>query len=93
MNNEPILRIYTQPGCRFCDVMKQKLDEWGYKYTELNIKENTAALMFLKGQGHKTVPQLYINDTHVNDVDTFDLSKEYLDQKLYQAWSNTGVYM
>lgn len=84
---QPILKLYTQPNCRFCDVLKGKLDEWGYKYQELNISTDIESRRLIIERGHTTVPQLYLNDTHVNDIDTFDLDKAYIDQKLYQAWS------
>jgi glutaredoxin len=76
------LQLYTQPNCEFCDMMKMKLNEWGYKFEVINIKEQNCAKEFLKTRGHKTVPQLYWNKTHLNKVDTTDFTKDNLEEEL-----------
>ena len=61
------LILYTQPNCVYCDMMKSKLDEWGYKYEVKNIKEDDAARAFIViDKGHRTVPQLYYGHFNVN---------------------------
>ena len=37
------LTLYTQPQCMYCDMMKTKLDRWGYRYEVVNIKLDEAA--------------------------------------------------
>jgi len=76
------LKLYTQPNCDYCGVMMIKLKEWGYDFEVINIKENPQALAFLRVNNHKTVPQLYWNNTHLNKVDTTLFTKDMLEQEL-----------
>jgi len=82
MSNSVRLTLYTQPLCEFCDHMKLDLQRWGYQYDVVNIKENPKAKEFLRKQGHKTVPQLYWNKTHLNTVNTLSFTKELLEKNL-----------
>lgn len=70
--------LYTQPNCPFCDIMKNLLDQTGFTYYTINIQEHYDAKMFLKEEGHRTVPQLYVNDIHVNKRDTNDYTANEL---------------
>lgn len=76
------LKLYTQPRCDYCDMMKMKLKEWGYDFEVVNIKEDVQALAFLRLRNHKTVPQLYWNGTHLNKVDTLQFTKDMLEEEL-----------
>jgi glutaredoxin len=62
--------------------MKSKLDEWGYKYITKNIKADDAARAFLVlDEGHKTVPQLYYGNTHINpNINTKEYTQNILEQ-------------
>lgn len=82
MSSSIKLTLYTQTDCVFCEIMKSKLEDWGYTYQTVNIKENKNALMFIKNEGHKTVPQLYLYKTHLNKVDTNDFAKSHLEEAL-----------
>jgi len=82
MSNSIRLTLYTQNACPYCDMMKTKLEDWGFTYQVVNIKENKNALMFIKNEGHKTVPQLYWNRTHLNKCDTIDLTKKKLEEAI-----------
>jgi glutaredoxin len=62
--------------------MKMKLKEWGYDFEVINIKENAQALAFLRLNNHRTVPQLYWNNTHLNPVDTLAFTQEILEDRL-----------
>ncbi len=69
------LRLYTQPRCNFCVVMKDMLKEAGYSCNIIDISEDPKGLAFMKEKGHKTVPQLYWNGAWVNqDRTTYDLT-------------------
>jgi len=72
------LTLYTQLNCVYCDMMKAKLDEWGYKYNVKNIKEDDNARAFIVlDEGHKTVPQLYYGSFNINrDVNTEEYTEE-----------------
>lgn len=79
-----MIRLYTQPHCPFCDIMKQKLDEAEIDYVTINIQEDYDAKMYLKDRGHRTVPVLYYEDTHLNSKDTIDYSIEELRELVAQ---------
>ena len=53
--------IYTQDLCGYCTAAKQLLEEKGHKYKEINISQNESAKRFLKGNGLKTVPQIFVS--------------------------------
>ena len=76
------LTMYTQPNCMYCDMMKSKLDDWGYKYTTKNIREDDAARAFIVlDQGLKTVPQLFYGNTHINpNINTEEYTQSILEQ-------------
>ena len=61
--------IYTQNGCNFCLAAKMLLDNHGYSYKEINISEDETAKSFLRGNGYKTVPQIFINSKHIGGYD------------------------
>ena len=82
MSNSIKLKLYTQPNCDYCDIMKIKLKEWNYDFDVVNIKENPQALAFLRLNNHRTVPQLYWNKTHLNKVETLEFTKEILEEQL-----------
>lgn len=76
------LTLYTQPNCMYCDMMKAKLDEWGYKYNVKNIKADDRARAFIvMDEGHRTVPQLYYGKTHINpNINTEEYTQNILEQ-------------
>ena len=53
--------IYTQNLCGYCTLAKRLLEEKGHKYKEINISENESAKRFLRGNGVKTVPQIFVS--------------------------------
>ena len=53
--------IYTQDLCGYCTLAKQLLEEKGHKYKEINISENESAKQFLRRNGYKTVPQIFVS--------------------------------
>ena len=82
MSSSIRLTIYTQTNCVYCEIMKHKLDTWGYEYDVVNLNIRPEAKSFMKIAGHKTVPQLYWNKTHLNKVDTADFTKNNLEEQL-----------
>jgi len=94
-----IIRLYTQPLCPFCDLMKSMLDETNFKYDIINIKEDPTALAFMKEQGHKVVPQLYVGDVHINkktntqeytSAELHGIIADVLDQQDW-LWVDSGI--
>lgn len=75
--------LYTQNDCPYCVMMKNKLTEWGYTWDEVNISYDIEQKQFLKERGHRTVPQLYWNNTWLNrDKDTVEFTKEDLEAEM-----------
>ena len=86
-------KLYTQNNCPYCTIMAKKLDSWGVKYDLVNVSEDLEAKRFLKENGHKTVPQLYWEDIHLNKVDTEDFTRAILfkEVQLHYDMSDSGV--
>lgn len=88
--------LYTQPKCTYCNIMKEKLDRTGFTYYVINIQEDAKALKFMKDQGHRTVPQLYAHDKHINKKNTQDYTHEELSRLISEAmdswpWQDSGI--
>lgn len=66
--------IYTTPFCGFCSAAKALLRQKGIGFTEIDVATNKAshAAMIARANGRRTVPQIFIGDTHVGGFD--DLS-------------------
>ena len=82
MYNSISLTLYTQDDCVYCHDLKKKLAEWDFKWHEINISHDLFAKDFLKDKGHRTVPQLYWNDTHLNKFPTTELTQEHIEAEL-----------
>jgi glutaredoxin len=76
------LTLYTQDDCGYCHLLKKKLAEWDFRYREINVSYDLFAKDFMREQGHRTVPQLYWNNTHLNKLPTTDLTKEHIVNEL-----------
>ena len=76
--------IYTQDLCGYCTAAKQLLDENNYTYEEINISKDENAKAFLKGNGYKTVPQIFVSgiveDTQIY-VGDYTMFKESLNKE------------
>jgi len=67
---KPDVTLFTTDWCPFCRRAKTLLKEKGVQWTELNIEAdplNRQAMMELSGRN--TVPQIFINGTHVGGCD------------------------
>ena len=82
MFNSIKLTLYTQDNCNYCHLLKKKLAEWDFRYREINISYDLFAKDFMREQGHRTVPQLYWNNTHLNKLPTTELTKEHIISEL-----------
>ena len=56
-----MLTVYSKNNCPFCDKTKYLLELKGIAYQEISIDQDTAAKEFIISQGHRTVPQIYLN--------------------------------
>jgi glutaredoxin len=77
-----MLTLYTQDRCGYCILLKKKLMDWGNAYVEENITYNTEAKEFIRKQGHKTVPQLYYNNSDMLKGDSVYLTREILVERI-----------
>jgi len=57
-----MIKVYSKTTCPFCDQAKQLLETYGFEYEAINIETDSAAREFVLGEGHRSVPQIYINN-------------------------------
>ena len=57
-----MIRLYSKPLCPYCDGAEHYLKRNGFNFKKIDVSEDTEALAFIKGKGHRTVPQIYFND-------------------------------
>jgi len=59
--------IYTTPICPYCERAKSLLAKKGTDFEEIDIFMDTdaRAAMEAKANGRKTVPQIFVGETHV----------------------------
>ena len=65
------IEIYTSPFCGYCHRAKRLLAERGADFTEIDVMadgEKRREMMERAG-GRRTVPQIFINGTHVGGCD------------------------
>jgi glutaredoxin 3 len=65
------VKIYTTTYCGYCVRAKDLLTRQGVKYAEVDVTGNDdmrSKLVELSG-GQRTVPQIFIGDTHVGGCD------------------------
>ena len=67
----PTIDIYTKFGCGYCYRAKKLLDSKGVAYNEIDVtfggKDRQA--MLERAPDARTVPQIFIGDTHVGGSD------------------------
>ncbi len=63
--------IYTGPMCSFCVRAKDLLKKKGLKFEELFLGDNPDLMeeMIARSGGKRTVPQIFIGDTHLGGFD------------------------
>ncbi|EEX08809.1 glutaredoxin 3 [Ruegeria lacuscaerulensis ITI-1157] len=63
--------IYTSPLCGFCHAAKRLLNQKGVAYEEIDVLMNPKRKpeMIQRAGGRRTVPQIFIGDTHVGGCD------------------------
>jgi glutaredoxin 3 len=65
------IEIYTTFMCPYCARAKALLDKKGQSYNEIDVSYDAAKRdeMTQKAGGRRTVPQIWINGTHVGGSD------------------------
>ncbi|RDC60011.1 putative glutaredoxin [Alteripontixanthobacter maritimus] len=68
---KPKIDIYTKMGCGYCSRAKRLLDSKGAEYSELDITMGgpNKAAMLDRAPNARTVPQIFIGETHVGGSD------------------------
>jgi len=63
--------IYTTAACPYCVAAKQFLGRKGLAYAEIRVDTDPARReeMLARAAGRRTVPQIFIGDTHVGGYD------------------------
>ncbi len=64
-------QIYTTAICPYCVAAKNFLRQRGFEYEEIRIDLDAARRdeMLARSSGRRTVPQIFIGDTHVGGFD------------------------
>lgn len=79
-----MITIYSKYNCPYCVQAKQYLENNNINYREVNIEQDNAAREFVVSRGHRSVPQIYIEDMLLVEGGWQGLSKlssqEILDQ-------------
>ena len=65
------VEIYTTPICPYCHAARRLLDRKGVSYREIDVSRDPAlrAAMIQRANGGRTVPQIFVGDTHVGGSD------------------------
>lgn len=65
------VEIYTSPLCGFCHAAKRLLSQKGVNFSEIDIarQPERRSEMTKRANGGRTVPQIFIGETHVGGCD------------------------
>ncbi len=64
------VKIYTTPYCPYCVRAKRLLDRKKVPYEEIDVAgDDQARMSLMERTGRRTVPQIFIGDTHVGGSD------------------------
>lgn len=64
------VEIYTTRWCPYCHAAKSLLEHKGIAYDEVNAEEpDIRNAMVVRAHGRRTVPQIFIGDTHIGGYD------------------------
>ena len=65
------VEIYTSPLCGYCHAAKRLLAEKNINYSEVDVSADPSrrAEMVQRAKGGRTVPQIFIGETHVGGCD------------------------
>ena len=64
------VQIYTTNWCPYCNAAKALLDDKGVAYDEIDVTDPTLRMdMIQRAHGRRTVPQIFIGETHVGGYD------------------------
>ena len=64
--------IFTREGCQYCAKAKALLTELGYDYAEVPLAHTIRTKVVGAVSGAKTVPQIFINGTHIGGLEELE---------------------
>ncbi len=70
--------IYTRRFCGYCDAARRLLKRKNAPFTELDVSDDPGLrqAMVARSNGHRTLPQIFIGETHVGGCDElYDLEQ------------------
>jgi glutaredoxin 3 len=69
------VEIYTTPLCGYCHAAKRLLTSKGVSFSEIDLarQPERRAEMMSRANGGRTVPQIFIGETHVGGSDDLHL--------------------
>ena len=67
----PKIEIYTTSFCPFCHAAKRLLNQKGASFFEISLTDepHLRERMVDRASGSRSVPQIFINDTHIGGCD------------------------
>ncbi|WP_412552959.1 glutaredoxin 3 [Shimia sp. MIT1388] len=65
------VEIYTSPLCGFCHAAKRLLTQKNVSFVEIDVLQDPDRKpeMITRANGSRTVPQIFVGDTHVGGCD------------------------
>jgi glutaredoxin 3 len=67
---QPSITIYTTPYCGYCHAAKALLKKKGVSFHEIDVQDpGLRQQMMMRANGRRSVPQIFIGDTHVGGSD------------------------
>ncbi|QDL92034.1 glutaredoxin 3 [Paroceanicella profunda] len=65
------VEIYTTPTCGYCRMAKNLLSQKGVAFIEYDVAADPTLRpkMVARAAGSRTVPQIFIDDTHIGGCD------------------------
>jgi len=61
--------VYSKNNCGYCTMAKSLLNSKNIAFEEINIEEKPEARDFVINEGHRTMPQIYIDDKSIGGYD------------------------
>lgn len=61
-------KVYGKPLCPNCDIAKNLLKSKGEDFEYLDVTQDSAALMYVKGLGAKSVPVVLKDDKYIGGL-------------------------
>ncbi len=71
MTNRPQIVVYATSWCPYCARARRLLESKGVAFEEIDVeaRPDARAEMVQRSGGRRTVPQIFIGDTHVGGSD------------------------